>query len=337
MSYSPIPGKCFSVQFATACFFAATFVSGCDFLQGPRDAELRVAIAVDRNLSKAAKVIANRLESRHREMAVAVSLFPIDSDLPERAENIQKIIAAQPQLVIAADNVAVAAIVSAGYKGRAMFFTHLPLDSPEIARIVAAASPPAVLGMHFDIHRSCIAWLRELSGKDARVGIISHPLRRDETLSARFAKETIASGNLTVFEVTTIDEAIKLLRRSANLNIDAWYALHSPAVWREPTVLTEAAVSAGRPLAMEHSHYYAEVGSLIGCAIDQDLVGTAAHAARLLLSGANPGELTTSIASSMAISINLQTAQRLKIEVPMSLAMRADKLFPATRISSGGH
>lgn len=337
MFHNPIPGKCFSGQFATACLFAVTLVSGCDLLKKPSVGEMRVVFAVDRNLSKAAKVIANGLESRHREIAVAVSLIPIDADLPERAENIQKIIAAHPQLVIAADNVAIAAIVSAGYTGRTMFFTHLPLDSPEIARILAGQSPPAVLGMHFDIHRSCIAWLRGFSGKDARIGIISHPLRRDEIQSSRFAKETITSGNLTVFEVTTIDEATALFRRSAILNIDAWYALHSPAVWREPIVLTEAAVRAGRPLAVEHSHYYAEVGSLIGCAIEQDLVGAAVHAAHLLLAGANTGELTTSIASSIAISINLQTAQRLNIEVPMPLAMRADKLFPVTKMSSSGH
>ena len=337
MFHNPIPEIFFSVQFACACLFAVTLVSGCDLLKKPGDGEMRVVIAVDRNLSKAAKVIANGLESRRSDMTVAVSLIPIDSDLPERAENIQKIIAAHPQLVIGSDNAAIAAIVSAGYTGRAMFFTHLPLDSPEIARIVAGESPPAVLGMHFDIHRSCIAWLRELSGKDARIGIISHPLRRGEMQSSRFAKVAIASGNFTVFEVTNTEEAAELLRRSAILNIDAWYALHSSVVWREPIVLTEAAVGAGRPLAMEHSHYYAQVGSLIGCAINQDLVGAAVHAARLLLAGANPGELTTSVASSMAISINLQTAQRLNIEVPMPLAMRADKLFPVTTVPASGY
>jgi ABC-type uncharacterized transport system substrate-binding protein len=295
-----------------------------------RGATSSVVIASDRNFDKTAKEIAWLLAVSHKNAAIISKRIFVDAHLPDRGERIGEIVDLQPRLVITADASAVPPLISAGYKGPILFLTHQPLESSEIAQLLLTTAHIAVVTMHLEVHESCTAWLKLLAVPNARIGVISHPLRSNEIRGFAHAVKAPNSHAFEVFDVSTAEEAANLIGQSGARKIDAWYALHTPSIWKKPALVIDSALRAKIPLAVEYSHYYAQTGSLLSCGVEHNITETAVYASRLLLAGANARELTTSAASSMSVAMNFETAQKLNIKIPMRLSKRADRLFLTT-------
>lgn len=318
------------IIFIASALLIIFFVSQYTTVLDLRGATPSVVIANDRNFDKAAKEISGLLAASSKNTAIVSKRISVDADLADRGTRISEIVDLQPRLVITADASAVAPLISAGYKGPILFLTHQSLESSEIAQLLLTTAHIAVVTMHLEVHESCTAWLKLLAVPNARIGVISHPLRSNEIRGFAHAVNAINSHAFEVFDVSTAEEAANLIGQSGARKIDAWYALHTPSIWKKPAVVIDSALRAKIPLAVEYSHYYAQSGSLMSCGVEHNVTETAVYASRLLLAGANARELSTSAASSMSVAMNFETAEKLNIKIPIRLSKRADRLFLTT-------
>jgi putative ABC transport system substrate-binding protein len=107
------------------------------------------------------------------------------------------------------------------------------------------------------------------------------------------------------------------------------------AVFVLPDVMFANNASQIANLALEHQlpmmawgTWFTELGGVMAYSADYDQMNyrLASYVDRIL-KGANPGDLPIEQPTTFHLSINLKTAKALKLEVPESLLLLADKVF----------
>jgi putative ABC transport system substrate-binding protein len=97
--------------------------------------------------------------------------------------------------------------------------------------------------------------------------------------------------------------------------------------WKYRRLIVELAEK-GRLLAIYPGQDFVEIGGLMAYGIDWLDVGhRAADAMDQILKGAKPGEVPIYQPTKFELSINLKTVKSLRIEMPSSLLVRAEKVF----------
>jgi ABC-type uncharacterized transport system substrate-binding protein len=114
---------------------------------------------------------------------------------------------------------------------------------------------------------------------------------------------------------------------SARGKAGAVMILYSPMIYAERVLIGALALKTGLP-TMTQERDFVVTGALMSYAPDRDAVlSRAAYFIDRLLKGANPGSLPVEQASKFKLSINLKTANGLKLKIPQAVLLRADEVI----------
>ncbi|MES2711171.1 MAG: ABC transporter substrate-binding protein [Pseudomonadota bacterium] len=174
--------------------------------------------------------------------------------------------------------------------------------------------------------------LRELVPGLARLAVMSNP---DNAVAAPLVAEAVAAARAAGLESSAIElrppgaEADAVFAAAKAAGAQAMLAVPGPDIFGMRRVIAEAALRQGLPAVLAEEGY-AEAGGL--AALHPPIIAlwraSARHVAAILR-GASPGELPITLPARMVLTINLDTAQRLGLEVSAVLRARADRVLGA--------
>jgi putative tryptophan/tyrosine transport system substrate-binding protein len=145
------------------------------------------------------------------------------------------------------------------------------------------------------------------------------------------ATEAAAGGaGLTIqaLSVRDVDAVQGAIAEAVRQRAGALVVLTSPLVFNNLGRITDAAVKHRLPAICPFAPAFAEAGGLIAYGPDlPDLTRRAAGYVGKILGGAKPGELPVQRPEKFQLAVNLKTARALKLTLPQSLVLHADRVI----------
>ena len=115
---------------------------------------------------------------------------------------------------------------------------------------------------------------------------------------------------------------------AARQRAGALVVLTSPLVFNSLGRIAEATVQHRLPAICPFAPAFADAGGLIAYGPDlPDLFRRAAGYVGRILKGAKPGDLPVQRPEKFQLAVNLKTARALKLTLPQSLVLRADRVI----------
>ena len=102
--------------------------------------------------------------------------------------------------------------------------------------------------------------------------------------------------------------------------------LFSPMFYAERARIAKVALRTGLPTMCQEREFVA-AGALMSYAPDREILKRVAYYVDRLLRGAKPGDLPVEEATKFKLSVNLNTARALGIQLPQSILLRADEVI----------
>jgi putative tryptophan/tyrosine transport system substrate-binding protein len=151
------------------------------------------------------------------------------------------------------------------------------------------------------------------------------------TTGTQLAAVTRASGEIGV-ELDVVElgdpphDYDALFKAARQARADGMFVLSSGIFFRDRVRITQAALEHALPAAYSQGDF-ADYGGLLAYGVDlPQLYRRAAEYMDRILKGASPSELPVEQATKFELVINAKTARALKIAVPQSLLVRADRV-----------
>jgi putative ABC transport system substrate-binding protein len=174
-----------------------------------------------------------------------------------------------------------------------------------------------------------IAFLREAAPGIRKLGVLrnsANPL--NSVVVRRIEQAAAAAGLLTdvagVAAPPEVPEAVITLRGAG---VDALIAVVDPVMDGMRVLVAEAANAAGLPTAAQLS-FYVQAGFLLAYAPDlTDLHRRGAVFVDRILRGARPGDLPIQRPTQFGLTLNMRTARRLRLSIPLALIAQADEVI----------
>jgi putative ABC transport system substrate-binding protein len=251
---------------------------------------------------------------------------------PDRMEDLAREVTAQrPDLVIAASDVAIAAIRMAdpevplvmsfmnGDPVAAGFVENLARPGGRITGLVIFADQLEVKRLEL---------LHEAVPGARRIAVLrGRPPRHDRNMAGLPLKAAALNLTLSFHHADQPPDYAGAFASMKETGAEALLIGSAPDFARDAAALAAAATAAGLPTICEWNAL-ARVGCLIGYGpVDDDLRRRTADYVVKILRGASPSDLPIEGPSIIGLAVNLKTARTLGIELPSSLLARADEII----------
>ncbi|MBI3635445.1 MAG: ABC transporter substrate-binding protein [Candidatus Rokubacteria bacterium] len=163
----------------------------------------------------------------------------------------------------------------------------------------------------------------------SRIGVLSAP--QDTAHRERIAaiEKTAKSLGLQlhVMDVSRPDDVPRAFEAATRAHVGAVMLLGAPALLQHQARIVELATKARLPLISAWSEF-AEAGGLMTYGTNVPaMFRRAAGVVDRILRGANPAEIPVERAATFELVINRKTAQALRIDIPASVMLRADRVI----------
>jgi putative ABC transport system substrate-binding protein len=168
--------------------------------------------------------------------------------------------------------------------------------------------------------------LKEMLPKLQRVTVLSNA-----STGAQLAAITQAAGGLGVaLDVVDLGDPPHdydgILKSASQSRSGGLFVLSSGVFFRDRAQITQSALKHALPAAFNQAEF-ADLGGLLAYGADlPQLFRRAAEYLDRILKGASPAELPVEQASKFELVINAKTAKALKVIIPQSLRVRADRV-----------
>ena len=173
-----------------------------------------------------------------------------------------------------------------------------------------------------------LQFLKEVKPDLRRVAVLGDP--RVNELQSRATEAAARGAGLTIqaFSVRDIGEVPGAIAGAARQRAGALVVLTSPLVFNNLARIADAAVKHRLPAICPFAPAFADAGGLIAYGPDlPDLFRRAAGYVGRILKGAKPGDLPVQRPEKFQLAVNLKTARVLKLTLPQSLVLRADRVI----------
>jgi len=210
----------------------------------------------------------------------------------------------------------------------------LDLESDPVAKgwVASLARPGGnVTGIFLDIPEISgkqLQFLREAVPKLERVAILGDPQVNDLQFSATEAAARalrLTAHRLPVTSQTEIPTAFGEAARSRDGGL---VALTSPLIFLSLQRVAEASLKYGIPTISPFVPAFAEAGGLLAYGpVFFDLFRRLAGYVDKIVKGARPADLPIQRPEKVELIVNLKTARALKLDLPQSLVLRADRVI----------
>jgi len=181
--------------------------------------------------------------------------------------------------------------------------------------------------LSLDLAGKRVEMLKEVFPRLRRLAVLSntdHPGERSEWQATQQSAQKLSIEPVYVpfIGAPQLDHA---LTAAGNANADAMLVFPEGATMVHRTKIAQFAISRGLPSMFGWSEY-ADAGGLLSYGANQRATYSrlAVYADRVLR-GENPANLPVEQPTKFELAVNLRTARALKIEVPGSILLRADK------------
>ena len=173
-----------------------------------------------------------------------------------------------------------------------------------------------------------LQFLREVKPDLSRVAVLGDP--RVNELQSRATEAAARGAGLTIqaLSVRDIGEIPGAIAGAARQRAGALVVLTSPLVFNNLGRIADAAVKHRLPAICPFAPAFADAGGLIAYGPDLlDLNQRAAGYVGRILKGVKPGDLPVQRSEKFQLVVNLKTARALKLTLPQTLVLRADRVI----------
>ncbi len=173
-----------------------------------------------------------------------------------------------------------------------------------------------------------LQFLKEVKPDLRRVAVLGDP--RVNSLQSRATEDAARGAGLTIqaLSVRDIGEVSAAVAGAARQRAGALVVLTSPLVFNNLGRIVDAAAQHRLPAICLFAPAFADAGGLIAYGPDlPDFYRRAAGYVSRILKGAKPGDLPLQRPDKFQLVVNLKTARALKLTVPQSLVLRADRVI----------
>ena len=173
-----------------------------------------------------------------------------------------------------------------------------------------------------------LQFLKEVKPDLRRVAVLGDP--RVNELQSRATEAAARGAGLTIqaLSVRDIGEVPGAIAGAARQRAGALVVLTSPLVFNNLARIADAAVKHRLPAICPFAPAFADAGGLIAYGPDlPDLFRRAAGYVVRILKGAKPGDLPVQRPEKFQLAVNLKTARALKLTLPQSFVLRADRVI----------
>ena len=265
----------------------------------------------------------------NRNIQLDVVILPPDNQ--RYTETVAKFLSQRMDMIVASNPYALEATVKAT---RTVPVVGLDLESDPVAKgwVASLARPGGnVTGIFLDIPEISgkqLQFLREAMPKIDRIAILGDPRVNDLQFKAT---ETAASAlRLTTqrLPVTSVDGIPGTFAEADRWRAGGLAALTSPLIFLRIREVAEASVKHRLAAICPFVPAFAEAGGLIAYGpLFPDLFRRLAGYVDQVLKGARPAELPIQRPEKFELVVNLKTARALKLDLPQSLVLRADRVL----------
>jgi len=264
--------------------------------------------------------------------------FLLEYRAPERPDKYEQYAGLAAQLVAAGVDVILAATPS-GIEATTKATKTIPivgvdLESDPVSKGWAAtlARPGGnFTGFVLDVPEMSgkqLQFLREVKPDLSRVAVLGDP--RVNELQSRATEAAARGAGLTIqaLSVRDIGEIPGAIAGAARQRAGALVVLTSPLVFNNLGRIADAAVKHRLPAICPFAPAFADAGGLIAYGPDLlDLNQRAAGYVGRILKGVKPGDLPVQRSEKFQLVVNLKTARALKLTLPQSLVLCADRVI----------
>lgn len=264
--------------------------------------------------------------------------FLFEFRAPERPDKYEQFADLAAQLVSAGVDVILAAtpaaIEAATKATKTIPIVGVDLESDPVAKGWAASlTHPGgnFTGFVLDIPEMSgkqLEFLKEVKPDLRRVAMLGDP--RVNELQSRATEAAARGAGLTIqaLSVRDIGEVPAAIAGAARQRSGALVVLTSPLVFNNLGRIVDAAVKHRLPAICPFAPAFADAGGLIAYGPDlPDFYRRAAGYVSRILTGARPGDLPVQRPQKFQLVVNLKTARALKLTLPQSLVLRADRVI----------
>jgi len=183
--------------------------------------------------------------------------------------------------------------------------------------------------LNYELSSKRLELLKEISPKLSRLAVIV----ADEPQVAGQLEQIQAAAKVLGVRILTTQVVRRSDFESVGKQLRAWgadgmFVVDSSTTSGNARLLAEFAAQLGLPGVYPQGSRFAEVGGLMGYGADRlELHRKAARYIDKILKGANPAELPIELPTRYELVINMKTAKVLRIKIPQSLLLRADRVI----------
>jgi putative tryptophan/tyrosine transport system substrate-binding protein len=173
-----------------------------------------------------------------------------------------------------------------------------------------------------------LQFLKEVKPDLRRVAVLGDP--RVNELQSRTTEAAARGAGLTIqaLSVRDVGEVPAAIAEAARERAGGLVVLTSPLVFNNLGRIVDAAVKHRLPAICPFSPTFADAGGLIAYGPDlPDFYRRAAGYVSRILKGAKPGDLPVQRPEKFQLVVNRKTARALKLTLPQSLVLRADRVI----------
>ena len=244
---------------------------------------------------------------------------------------VSRLVAQRPEVILASNPHAIEAVV---HVTQTIPIVGVDLESDPVARgWVASLSRPGgnLTGFFLDIPEMSgkqLQFLREVDPKLVRVAVLGDSRVNDLQFKATEVAARAAGLTVHLLPVNSIKEIPGAVREARRQRAGGLVALTSPLVYSALAPLAEHAVKHHLVSICPFSPAFAEEGGLLAYGPHlPDMFRRAAGYVDRILKGAKADGLPVQRPEKFELAINLKTARALKLTLPQSLVLRADRVI----------
>jgi putative ABC transport system substrate-binding protein len=275
------------------------------------------------------------IKARHR---IAIRHVPVDvRNRDETEARIGAVLRDHPALVIASSSEAAMAAKRLTSEVPVVFGSWQ--DPVRLGLVRSLADPGGNLTgftnfVPVDMKR--LELLREIAPHGRRLGIVIDRWWMEETDGAGILRDAKARYGFEgrTFLVETFADIHRLASPAAR-EIDAWYVPPTTLPYENPTALVRAIAALGKPAIYPTANFTDEGGLLAyqPTLSRDEALDLFAKISGLVLDGVPPGSIPVERPKSFELSINVATARRLGLVLPVALIKRADRVIDASPVA----
>ena len=207
-------------------------------------------------------------------------------------------------------------------------------DDPVRAGVVASFARPGgrvtgLTSLNLELDAKRLEILKQAMPGLSRVGVLTAPQdtsHRERLVTIESTAKSL-SLQLHFMNVNGPDDVPRAFDAATRAQVGAVMLLGAPPLLRYQAQILELATKARLPLVSAWSEF-AESGGLMTYGTNVPaMFRRAAALTDRILRGANPGEIPVERATTFELVINRKTAQMLRIDIPIAVVLRADRVI----------